>query len=148
MKLVNLPKSNKSTKCICVNYWKKDRSKLITKQYNKHEYRHWYNLLIALFSKTYKIFKDTFYWPVTKLNICFILHYSNILHFAFIFSFPIVFLHTNIYIYYTTFENQIKTFPFSRHTPSMRFFVESSSAKVILIFNIEYLKLVLPFLEI
>ena len=36
----NLQKTSKLNKCICVNYGKKDRSKLINKQYNKHEYKH------------------------------------------------------------------------------------------------------------
>ena len=37
---------------------------------------------------------------------------------------------------------------FSHHTSSLRFFVENNSAKLILIFGIEYLKLVLAFIEI
>ena len=40
LKLVSLQKNNKSNKCSCVNYRKKDWSKFINKQYNKHEYRH------------------------------------------------------------------------------------------------------------
>ena len=145
MKLVKLQKNNKSNKCICVNYGKKDWSKLINKQYNKYEYRHWYNLLIALSSKIYKIFKDTFYWPVHKIQYTF--YPSPFKHsaFCFIFSFPFLFPHTNVYI---TRRSKIKSkhfFPW--HTPSLWFFVKNNSAKVILIFSIEYLKLVLVFLK-
>ena len=81
-----------------------------------------------------------------KLNICFIIFHSNIFHFTLIFSFPILFLHRNVSIMRRL---KIK----SKHSlfPLHSFFVifgKNNSAKVILIFDIEYLKLVLAFLEI
>ena len=109
MKLVNLQKNNKSNKCICVNYVEKDWSKLITKQYNKHEYRHWYNLFITLFSKMYSIFKDTIYWPVHKIEYRF--YPSPIKHSAFCFYFYFsLSLSTHECMCFTMFENQIKNF--------------------------------------
>ena len=81
------------------------------------------------------------------LNICFILHHSNILHFAFIFSVPFFFPHTNVCIMRRSKIKSKHSF-FFRHSPSLWFLVEINSAKVILIFDIEFLKLVLVFLEI